>query len=342
MASLSVKLFGCPQVSDSSNGSEIRLPKIVQALFAYLLVERHRPHSREVLAGIFWGDNSQEKARACLNTAVWRLRSTIEDAIHPDSPYLLMTPQGEISFNANSSYWLDIEAFENLVNQITPGSTSSAPGDHIRSAEQAVELYQGDLLEGYYSDWVLRERERLNSRYLACLAYLMSACYDQNDIESSLWYGQELLNREPLSEQTHRALMRIYWQSGQRAMAIRQYERCRSILQTELGIAPMPETEKLYQQVISDESPGEHRVTIPSFPTIKIGMHEETSPDSISEWIVSTTHAIEDGTYTLSNREVELLRKTLQELNQALSMSEFAWKQIQQAIWNIEDLLQSK
>jgi DNA-binding SARP family transcriptional activator len=49
-----------------------------QALLAYLLLFRHRLHVRDLLAGLFWGDNGQEKARNCLNTALWRLWRILE------------------------------------------------------------------------------------------------------------------------------------------------------------------------------------------------------------------------------------------------------------------------
>jgi len=73
----------------------------------------------------------------------------------------------------------------------------------------------------------------------------------------SLTCGQRILYYDPLREEIHREMMRLYVEGGQRAQAVRQYEICREILATELGIPPMEETQALYAQIISSTSAGE-------------------------------------------------------------------------------------
>jgi DNA-binding SARP family transcriptional activator len=68
--------------------------------------------------------------------------------------------------------------------------------------------------------------------------------------EESLAYGQQILSYDPLREEIHRDMIRLYLESGQRALAVRQYERCRETLAAELGIAPMAETQALYAQIV--------------------------------------------------------------------------------------------
>lgn len=67
--------------------------------------------------------------------------------------------------------------------------------------------------------------------------------------EKSLTYGQQILNDDPLREEIHREMMRIYLKSGQRALAMRQYEICTKVLADELGIPPMEETQSLYAEL---------------------------------------------------------------------------------------------
>lgn len=333
MAVLHVELFGRPRFTDDDRGVDLKLTRTIQALLAYLLVERNRAHSREVLASVFWSDNRQERAQASLNTALWRLRCAIESHSPPDCPFLLLNQQGEIAFNLNSSYWLDVEAFEDLSSRVPgPPEPTISPGS-IQKVEQAVQLYRGCLLEGFFEDWVLRERERLRSRYLACLAYLQFAHQKLGNYEASLVFGRRILAEEPLSEETHRALMRLYVRMGQRALAIRQYETCRDILLSELGISPMPETEQLYQQIANSVGLEQTRNQAAQAPT------PPQTDLPLNRWSEPGLRALEISANDLPPAEADSLRHALRNLREALTLSEAAQHQIQQSIQRVEKLL---
>ena len=44
-------------------------------------------------------------------------------------------------------------------------------------------------------------------------------------------------------------MMRLYWQAGNRGSALAQYQLCAQILREALGVAPLEETTRLYQQM---------------------------------------------------------------------------------------------
>src|SRR5205823_7801753 len=88
----------------------------------------------------------------------------------------------------------------------------------------AVQLYQGDLLEGCYLEWCLAERERLQRMYLAMLDKLMGHCEAHREYETGLDYGLRILRCEPASERTHRRMMRLQYLAGDRTAALRQYQ----------------------------------------------------------------------------------------------------------------------
>jgi DNA-binding SARP family transcriptional activator len=79
----------------------------IQALLAYLLLNRHRPHPRAALADIFWGIHGQEKARGSLNTTLWKLKKSLEPEAIPTGTYLQTTHSCEVGFNKECQYWLD-------------------------------------------------------------------------------------------------------------------------------------------------------------------------------------------------------------------------------------------
>jgi DNA-binding SARP family transcriptional activator len=220
----------------------------VQALLAYLLLQ-HRSHSRDALAGLFWGERRQDQARSCLSTTLWRLRGILEPVGVAHGTYLVITSIGEVSFNWASDYQLDVALFEEQV-----GRGLAQPDDVLtvikaHELQAAVQLYTGELLEGFYDDWALRERERLRSLYLSSLQRLIEYYQQQGMYAESLACGQLILQTDPLREDIHRALMRLHAAQGERALAMRQYEVCRDLLAGELGIVPLAETQTLYAQI---------------------------------------------------------------------------------------------
>lgn len=245
---LRISLFGTVRISHDNRPSELG-PK-AQALLAYLLLQGARLHPREKLLDLFWSDHDQSQARCCLRTTLWRLRRALEPEHIPTRTYLLITPADEIGFNWDSNHWLDVLAFERQVNPVLAQPVHTLNLAAIQILEDTLRLYTGDLLESFYDDWAIREQERLRCLYLNCLEHLMRYYQYHGDSEKSLAYGQQILMREPLHEEVHREVMRLYLAGGQRALAIRQYETCRDILAQELKIAPMAETQALHTQAL--------------------------------------------------------------------------------------------
>jgi DNA-binding SARP family transcriptional activator len=220
----------------------------VKALLGYLTLFRHRLHAREVLAGLFWGESSEVRARNSLRTAIWRLRKVLEPTTIPKGTYIAATPMGEVGFNRQSNHWLDVAEFENNTKKILAKHFKMITAEDVRNLENTLTLYKGDLLEGFYDEWALRERERLRSLYLKSQDHLLRYFSHHDAYGEGLACGRNILDLDPLREEIHREMMRLYYRSGQRAMALQQYENCRKILQTDLGVPPMEETRSLYSQ----------------------------------------------------------------------------------------------
>ena len=251
MGILQIALFGSVHVTHNDWLTEITITREIQALLAYLLLHSQRLHSREVLADIFWGDYREGRARGSLNTALWKLKKALEPEGIPAGTYLKNTHLGGVGFNRESQYWLDIEVFESEINRILICPFQTAEETHLIDLEKVLGLYKGELLEGVYKDWALRERERLRALYLKSLIYLLQYYGFHGVYERAITYGQQILDLDPLREEIHREMMRLYLQNRQRALAVRQYEICRSILAKELGISPMEDTQALYTQIFT-------------------------------------------------------------------------------------------
>ena len=254
MGGFQIFLFGRVRVLREGQPSEINLTPALQLLFAYLLLERRRFHPREVLAGLFWSDASPKSARSCLNTAVWRLRGLLDLADGPQPPLLLTTPSGDIGLNPDAHFWLDVASFEDQLAPVLKKPFDQLTPQDVETLKAGLELYTGDLLDGVYEDWALSARETQRLLFLKGLTCLMQYCHQAQEFEHALEAGQKILALDPLREDVHREIMHLYLESGQRALAARQYEICREMLENELGIAPMEETRLLYERITILES----------------------------------------------------------------------------------------
>jgi len=130
MSILKIRLLGRVQVSHNDWLTEVRTTKIVQGVLAYLLLQRHRTHSRDALTNLFWSEQNQQKAYACLNTTLWRLRLVLEPRGIPPGAYLVSNQMGEVGFKQESNYWLDVAALEEQIHQ-----TLTVPYQSVESRE---------------------------------------------------------------------------------------------------------------------------------------------------------------------------------------------------------------
>ena len=251
MKALDIRLFGGIQITHAGQTSPVHITHNSQALLAFLLYQPHYSYHREQLIELFWCDQTEERARHCLNTALWRLRQILEPEPMPRGSYLLTPSTNEVSFNWDSEYQLDLLAFNAVVQRIVTMPVNTMSEADAQQLKQALQLYSGDLLQGIYENWALREREHIKCLYIKGLAHLMQFHYRHRIYEEGLQCGHRILALDPLREEIHRQMMRLYIDSDQRIQAIQQYENCCHLLKTELNIPPMEETRALYQKIIA-------------------------------------------------------------------------------------------
>jgi len=251
MASLHISLFGrlqCQVEGRAVIGLEARK---VQELLVQLLLHRAHPHTREALATLLWAERNDAQARKYLRQALWQLQRALDAACRPTTP-LLRADADWIEFDPALVIWLDVEQFEHAYT-----ATRQIEGNALTDAQaellcQAVQLYQGELLEGWYQDWCVTARERYQQMYLAMLDKLIAWAEQNGDSAVGIHYCELSLRCDPARERTHRRLMRLHCMAGNRTAALRQYESCVEMLRRELGVEPSRSTQLLYAQICSD------------------------------------------------------------------------------------------
>jgi len=215
-----------------------------RALLCYLVMTARR-HHRPFLAGLFWGELSESRALANLRRALSHLRGVAGD-------HLLITRRAA-AFDRESDYWLDVDAFQALIDR------SRDPA----ALQQAVELYRGDFLAGFYvngcpafEEWVIGEQERLRGLAAQALRALVELHQARGEYPAAIDYARRLLRLDPWREEAHRELMRLLALDGQRSAALAQYRACCEVLQAELGLEPLEETTALYDRLVNCEPGG--------------------------------------------------------------------------------------
>lgn len=263
MSTLSIHLFGKFSVRADGQSLEGFDACKTQELLSYLLVHRARPHTRESLAGLLWGETAADKSKKYFRQTLWHLQSALEghgggggdgDGGGDGADGALLSAGHEwVRLNAGCPLWLDVEVFERAFARVQGKAGKDLDAETKRVVEEAAALYKGDLLEGWYQDWCLYERERLQNMYLVMLDKLISYCEAHGDYETGLLYGSTILRYDRARERTHRQLMHLLHMSGDRTAALRQYERCVAALRQELDVAPDRRTVALYQQIRLDQ-----------------------------------------------------------------------------------------
>jgi DNA-binding SARP family transcriptional activator len=255
MATLKIQLFG--KFAVSCGGREVSGLDAgkAQELLCYLLVNRDRPHPRETLAGLLWGDASTERSKKYLRQALWHLQSAFDEG--GESRPVLRAEHDWVQLDEGAEVALDVHDFERAFEAARGGRGASLSDECAEGLRAAVQLYRGDLLEGWYQDWCLFERERLQNMYLLMLDKLTGHCEARADYEAGQHYGGLILRHDRAREGAHRRLMRLHRGAGDRTAAIRQYERCVAALRDELGVAPDRQTVALYREIRADACEGE-------------------------------------------------------------------------------------
>ncbi|MBN1975988.1 MAG: tetratricopeptide repeat protein [Anaerolineae bacterium] len=213
----------------------VRASLKVRSLLAYLIFHHGQCISRDRLAGFFWPERPDARARRALSQALWQVRSALGPAADR-----LTAEREDVTFDLRDGDWLDAAEFERL-----------AGGSDLRALTAAVDLCRAEFLEGIYDDWVLLERERLRELFLRALERLIVLHKQRGDYERALAYAQRLAAADPLREEAHRELMQLYHLLGRSQAALEQFVALRDLLTRELGARPTAATVALYQEIVA-------------------------------------------------------------------------------------------
>jgi DNA-binding SARP family transcriptional activator/TolA-binding protein len=219
-----------------------------QALLIYLALNPGC-HDRSHLAGLLWGDLPETNARRNLRHALHRLRSGVD-------PALLACDRLTAGLAPEVAVRVDALALEAALDEADRRRRAGAPEAVMGALAEAADLYRGDFLHGFdagdaldFEVWAAGRRAHLRGRFLEALDRLVTYWTERGAYARALRYARRQLDLEPLWETAHRHVMTLLALTGQRSAALSQFRACRTILDEELGLAPLPETTALYRAI---------------------------------------------------------------------------------------------
>lgn len=250
---LHISVLGTPEVRWQTK--PLLIPRRQTRALLYYLAARLQPLSRQQLCFIFWPDVGEAVARRNFSRLLNHLRQILPD------PDILIATDERVLLDPQR-VWSDTAT----LNRLWAAYTQAAPPRHDAAVElrQAVTLYRGPFLHGFslpghaeFELWVTAESEHWQRTYLKVLAALTDEAANAGDYPAAIAHAQRYLAIDDLSEEMHCRLITLYGAVEDRSAAQQQFERCVTILERELGVDPLPETQMTYRAVLEGRGWGE-------------------------------------------------------------------------------------
>ena len=241
---LEIRALGTPQVLRDGTpvGKREWQTAAAEELFLYLLAHPDG-QPREQITDVFWPDLPPARAKSTFHSTVYRLRRATHMEI-----LTFDRSSGTYGLNPEMHYWYDVEEFEKLL-KVAPGSGES----RAEALRQAIALYRGEYLEGFYSDWCQSRSRTLEEQYINALSELAHWCTDEGLYDEALELCGKTLQKDSYREEMYRLMMKCYSLLGQPLRITQVYQCCATVLGEELGMEPAVETVALYQRLMADQ-----------------------------------------------------------------------------------------
>jgi DNA-binding SARP family transcriptional activator len=231
-----------------------------QIILRYLVAQARHREKGEVLMDVLWPDDSPDVARHKLHCATSALRNSLNGHGSPQkgAGYLV---HEDGTYGLSSDATSDVDA-DQILAAYMAGQRAGGQ-EAVAHYEAACLLYSGPFLpDDLYADWSHIRREQLSQAYLSMCSALANHFLDTAKLGAAADWALRVLAENRCDESAYRQLMRAYVGLGRRSEAIRQFRRCETMLETDLGVGPMPETRELFASILRGEGVAAPSATI--------------------------------------------------------------------------------
>ncbi len=217
-------------------------------LLKYLITQLDRPVHRERLLDCLWPGVDQSRGWGRLKVTMYYLRRELRANGMSDD---VVKTVGNAYLLRRDAVWVDVDVFERLVTEGRALQDQAQWSDALDCYVDAQRLYRGEYLEEEtFADWCAEERERLHELYLEMLARTAECHAELGQYAEVVQIYRKALVFDPCRESFHCLLMEDLVKDGRPDLALAQYRHCQQVLAREFGVEPLPETQRLYQQIL--------------------------------------------------------------------------------------------
>lgn len=209
------------------DGQLASLPRSSQRLVAYLALH-DRPLLRIHVAGTLWMESTEDRSYANLRTALCRIGRSRQAVVEATTSHVGLSREVVVDVHR--------------VAALARGLLEDPDRDHRLVAHSEL---AGDLLPGWYDDWVLLERERLLQLRLHALEGLAETAIRRGRYGQAIDIALTAVQADPLRESAHRVLIRAHVAEGNTSVAIRQYREYCRLARGQLELGPSRELREL-------------------------------------------------------------------------------------------------
>jgi YVTN family beta-propeller protein len=263
---LQLKVFVTGRITVETDGAVIDEAHLGgrqgRLLLAYLVVERGRPVPRDELAEALWGESPPVTRDKALTVIASKLRGALADA-GLDGRELLTAAFGCYRLDLPEGTWVDLFAAASSAQDAEEALAEDQFHQARAAAESAESVTRRPFLPGEEGTWVEQQRRDLADIRERALSVLADACLRTGAAREAARWAEELIALSPFREAGYRRLMEVHVVAGNRAEALRVYERCRQLLAEELGAYPSPETESIYRRLLAAPAPEHPASAVP-------------------------------------------------------------------------------
>lgn len=218
-------------------------------VLVHLTLERERAVDAAELADLLWPDRLPPSSALALSAIVSKLRTAL-GRVGLARSEVIASAFGCYQLRLPPDAWVDVEAAASALHEAEGAILAGDPGGAYGGALIAVTILKRQFLPGEEGEWVEGRREELARLLVRARDAFAQALHANGETELALDHAREAVRLEPFRESGYLRLMKLLVAHGDRAEALRVFEQCRGLLETDLGVRPAVELEELQRALL--------------------------------------------------------------------------------------------
>ncbi|MCC6866781.1 MAG: hypothetical protein IT280_11560 [Ignavibacteria bacterium] len=195
-------------------------------ILCYLILNQGKQISKDKIIDLFFNETSIENSDNMFHQAVSNIRTALKSAynasltsantgMQSDKQFIVYEGK-QLKIASGISVYSDTGHFDSLIKKASQAENSS---DSIALYKEAINLYSGDVLEGFYEPWCEEIRLQYKTKYIRVLEDLIKILFDKEIYNEAEIYAEILINKEPLNSIGYEILIRSLLSNGKQNTA---------------------------------------------------------------------------------------------------------------------------